>query len=238
MLKPNQSPDAPGGRMNRSPLLQKMTMLMMLAVQTLNKTRKADFLAPLVFRLFLAPVFITVGLHKLHGFENTVGWFEHLGLPFPIVMASLAIGAEVIGGFCLLFGVAVRWMSVPLMVTMIVAAFTAHIDNGWNAIAPSSPDTNIAVVLEPIGFPGAQESLENSKEVGERLARARSILQEHGNYGYLTEKGSIVILNNGIEFSFIYFAMLLSLFFTGAGLLSFDALFVKKVLPLLFLRFR
>lgn len=46
---------------------------------------------------------------------------------------------------------------------------------------------------------------------------ARSLLREHGNYSWLTGRGSFVVLNNGIEFAAIYFIMLLSLFFTGAG---------------------
>jgi len=54
-------------------------------------------------------------------------------------------------------------------------------------------------------------------EAVERLQRAREILREHGDYGYLTEHGSLVMLNNGIEFAATYFIMLLSLFFTGAG---------------------
>jgi uncharacterized membrane protein YphA (DoxX/SURF4 family) len=53
--------------------------------------------------------------------------------------------------------------------------------------------------------------------VGKRLNAARGILREHGNYDWLTDKGAIVILNNGIEFAATYFIMLLSLFFTGAG---------------------
>jgi uncharacterized membrane protein YphA (DoxX/SURF4 family) len=33
----------------------------------------------------------------------------------------------------------------------------------------------------------------------------------------LTEKGSLVVLNNGIEFGVTYLIMLVSLFFTGGG---------------------
>ena len=54
-------------------------------------------------------------------------------------------------------------------------------------------------------------------EASERLAKAKDILREHGNYGWLTGRGSVVVLNNGIEFAITYFVMLLSLFFTGAG---------------------
>ena len=46
---------------------------------------------------------------------------------------------------------------------------------------------------------------------------AKEILQEYGNYGWLTQKGNFVILNNGIEFAATYFIMLLTLLFTGGG---------------------
>lgn len=239
MLNINQKPDAAGAG-SGSTLFATLVSWVMLATQWLNITRKADFLAPLIFRLFLAPIFITFGINKGMHFESTAQWFGNpdwgLGLPFPMVLAALAIGTEVIGGLCLLFGVFTRLISVPLMITMIVAIFTAHIDNGWHAIAPGDPQTNIATVTQYVGFPGAQESLENSNEVRERLSLVKSIVKEHGNYNYLTGKGPIVILNNGIEFAFIYFAMLLSLFFTGAGALSADYLLVRKGIPWLMRR--
>ena len=50
-----------------------------------------------------------------------------------------------------------------------------------------------------------------------RLGEAKDILREHSNLEYLTENGSLVILNNGIEFAATYFIMLLALFFIGAG---------------------
>ena len=58
---------------------------------------------------------------------------------------------------------------------------------------------------------------ERTIEASERLARAKSILREHGNYRYLNGSGSIVKLNNGIEFAMIYFAMLLALIVVGGG---------------------
>ena len=178
----------------------------------------ADFLAPLAFRLYLAPIFLAVGLHKAAHFNDIVAWFEHgLGLPFPWVMAFLATSAEIVGGIALLLGLALRWMAIPLMVTMLVAASTAHWDKGWFAIAPSDPATSVAGILAPLGFPGARESLENSAEVSLRLQQAKDILREHGQYDWLTETGPFVILNNGIEFAATYFLMLLSLLFTGAG---------------------
>ena len=67
--------------------------------------------------------------------------------------------------------------------------------------------------IEPV----TKESLENSLEVQERIEKIRGLVEEHGFPDYLYEKGKPSILNNGIEFSAIYFAMLLSLFFMGGG---------------------
>lgn len=190
--------------------------------------RFLDFLAPTAIRLYLAPIFIIAGVGKLDfsgGLpapkHDVVQWFGNpdwgLGLPMPELLAYLAAYTELLGGIALVIGVAVRWFAVPLMITMLVAAFTAHWDNGWFAVAPSNPDTSAARVAAWIGFPGAQESLENSEEVAKRVSAAKRILREHGNYNWLTEKGNFVVLNNGIEFAITYFLMLAVLFFMGAG---------------------
>jgi putative oxidoreductase len=187
----------------------------------LDSTRKLDFLAPLLLRVFLAVVFIAAGWQKASSFESTVAWFGNadwgLGLPLPWLMAFLATAAELVGGFLLLLGLATRYIAVPLIITMLVAALAVHWDNGWFAIAPSNPETSMAQPLAAIGIPAAKRSLENSAEVGERLGAARNILRENGNYRWLTGKGSFVVLNNGIEFAATYFIMLLVLFFYGAG---------------------
>jgi uncharacterized membrane protein YphA (DoxX/SURF4 family) len=182
----------------------------------LNSTRCADGIAPLLLRLYLAPVFLQAGWNKLSHFEDTAAWFGNpdwgLGLPMPEVMAALAAGTEFIGGILLIVGFAVRWISIPLMITMLVAAFAVHWENGWLAIADG----------------GSWLANERVMEAQERLAAAKSILQEHGNYSWLTGRGSVVILNNGIEFAITYFVMLLSLFFTGAGRFVSADYFVGK----------
>ena len=188
------------------------------AQDLIDLVKKIDFLGPLAIRLYLAPIFISAGLHKYMHFEDIVAWFEHgLNMPLPRVMAGLATATELLGGIILIFGIATRWISIPLLVTMFVAASTAHWENGWFAIAPSNPETSTAYVLEKVGFPGAKESLENSVEVGNRLSRAKDILREHGNYSWLTGRGGIVVLNNGIEFAATYFVMLLVLLGFGGG---------------------
>ena len=172
---------------------------------SLNQTTPADFLAPLALRCYLAPVMWMAGTEKLEGFSNTVEWFGNpewgLGLPFPWLMAALATATELIGAWCLLLGFAVRWISIPLMITMLVAAVTVHWENGWLAIATAT------------GLFATHRSITGI----ERLNSAKEILREHGDFEWLTEFGNFVVLNNGVEFAITYFIMLLVLFFNGAG---------------------
>jgi uncharacterized membrane protein YphA (DoxX/SURF4 family) len=192
-------------------------MKLLLKLQdVLDATRKVDFLGPLALRLYLVPVFWVAGTNKLAGMDNVISWFGNsdwgLGLPFPAVMAWLAVSSEVLGSIALLIGFGTRWFSVPLMVTMLVAAFSVHAKNGWQAIAdPKSPFANANVE-------GAME----------RLDKAKELLKDHGSYDWLTETGNFVISNNGVEWSVTYFVMLLALFFTGAGKLSIDHLIARR----------
>lgn len=171
----------------------------------LDRTREVDFLAPLLLRLYLVPIFWMAGTSKYNSFEDTAAWFGNpdwgLGLPFPELMAFLATSTEIAGAIMLLIGFGVRWISIPLMFTMIVAAASVHWTNGWLAISTGS------------GIFATERTI----EAVSRLDKAKEILGEHGNYEWLTEHGSLVALNNGIEFSATYFIMLLALFFIGGG---------------------
>ncbi len=172
---------------------------------SLDATRRLDFLAPLLLRLYLVPIFWMAGMNKLADMDATIAWFGNpdwgLGLPFPTLLAWLAALTETGGALLLLAGLAVRWISIPLMVTMLVAIVSVHWPFGWQAIADA-------------GAPFANQRVLDSVE---KLARARELLQEHGNYDWLTSSGKLVVLNNGIEFAATYLLMLLVLFFAGAG---------------------
>lgn len=170
-----------------------------------NKADHLSGLGPLALRLFLVPVFWVAGMNKLDGFENIVEWFGNsdwgLGLPFPTLMAAMATGTEIIGAVLLLLGLATRWISIPLMLTMLVAIFAVHWENGWQA-------------THDLMSWGANA---NAEQALERLSIAKDLLREHGNYAWLTEKGGLTASNNGIEFGVTYFVMLLALFFSGGG---------------------
>ena len=186
------------------------------AQSMLDATRAIDFIGPLAVRLYLAPIFILAGANKLSNAENVGYWFDSLGIPAPELMAYLAGLTELVGGIALIVGIAVRWMALPLMFTMIVAAATAHWENGWHVL----PEQELTVPWE-----WRTDMIEGA---GERKDRIKSIVREHGNYTWLTEHGSITILKNGIEFAATYFIMLLVLFFYGPGKASLDHLISKR----------
>ena len=200
----------------------------------MDKLHYANGLPSFLIRLYLAPIFIMAGYSKLQLSNSSVGgveqflaspdiveWFGNaqwgLGLPFPDLLANLAAWSEFFGGWLLLIGLFTRLISIPLMFTMIIAATSVHGENGWFAITPTNPDISPAKVFVWLGFEKANESLENSAQAKKRLETMRSLLDENGNTEWLYEKGSIVVLNNGIEFASTYFLLLLALFFIGAG---------------------
>lgn len=185
--------------------------------KSLNASRLFDGLAPLALRLYLAPVLMQAGYNKLAHFEDTVTWFANpdwgLGLPMPTLMAALAAGTEFFGAILLLLGLATRLISIPMMITMLVAAFTVHWPNGWLAIADGSSWLANERVLE----------------AGDKLDKAKSLLQQYGNYDWLTSSGNLVVLNNGIEFAVTYFIMLLALLSLGGGrYTSLDYVIAKR----------
>jgi uncharacterized membrane protein YphA (DoxX/SURF4 family) len=131
-------------------------------------------------------------------------------------MAFLATSTELLGALLLTLGLFTRAITLPLIITMLVAIFSVHWDNGWQAIAdPQAPFASEAVVAS-----------------AEKLERARTILRTHGNYEWLTSSGKFVILNNGIEFATSYLTMLLALLFLGGGrYVSMDYWLWRKYKP-------
>ena len=187
-----------------------------------------DGVVTLLIRLILGPVMIAAGLEKLTGNNWFGSAIDSFPFPFNVLPPDLswflASWTEFLGGIFLLLGLGTRFWAAALAVTMFVAAYSVHLPNGWPAIAPSNPPA--------VCIPDSEENRasnfferyvscynvnERTIEASERLSRAKSILREHGNYRYLNGSGSIVKLNNGIEFAATYFVMLLALLIIGGG---------------------
>ncbi len=155
-------------------------------------------------RILLVIGFAGPAMMKLKDINAIVQWFTYMKIPLPTLNAYMATATEVTGVILLALGLATEFISLPLIIVMLVAIVTVHMDHGWLAIASSE---NI--------------------EIAERLGKAKDILMANGNYDWLTAKGSFVILNNGMEFPVIYIVLLLVLIAFGSGKFSVDY-FLKR----------
>ncbi len=152
--------------------------------------RGLDFLPPLLLRLFLAPLLWVSGSKKLGLFAGNdivwyspMTWFDSAGyqagvealsatpMPLPSVMNGVIGGVEVVAAFLLIIGLAVRWVSLPLLALMGFA------------------------VLLALGS-------------GDILTAGKNMLMTHGYTDATVDQLTLGVM---------YFIMVLSLFFMGAG---------------------
>jgi len=82
----------------------------------------------LVIRLYWGWEFFLTGKGKLMDLSKPAQYFESLGIPLPHFSALFAGCTELIGGLLLLVGLASRLISIPLMILLVTAYFTADSD--------------------------------------------------------------------------------------------------------------
>lgn len=165
------------------------------------RIKRLDFLPLLATRLYLLPIFYEGAHAKITGFAGTVAWFAApvsqggLGMPFPLLLATLATATETAGCICMALGLFTRLVSIPLMVTMTIAGLSVHWSHGWAAIAGKTAESTL------------------------RMQAFMDWLAQNfpGRFNYITQLGDPIILNNGIEFTVTYLIMLMTLFFYGGG---------------------
>lgn len=95
-------------------------------------TEKLQSLGLLFLRVSVGLIMlISHGWGKLMGFAaNSSGFPDPLGVGNSTSMA-MAIGAEVFCSIALVLGLATRLAAIPLIITMLVAAFIVHADDPW-----------------------------------------------------------------------------------------------------------
>lgn len=152
-------------------------------------------------RIFLFPIFLQAGWTKFAGFQGSVRFFQNQGIPFPELAVFVVGTVEFVGAILLLLGLMTRAITVPLMVTMLVAAFLVHAENGWLVLSDS--DSWLAN--------------ERVMEAREKKEIIRDLVNEHEDAKWLKSSGPVTILNNGMEFAITYLLMLFVLFFYGGG---------------------
>ena len=170
-----------------------------------NQTWIAD-LNLLGIRLFLAVVFLQAGYTQFMQFDETVYWFgEELMLPLPRVTAALVVFFQVLGGVGLVFGLLVRFLSLPLIAIMSSAIYLTQWRKGWFYVADFSNPT-----------------------IADRMEAVMGILQSEGDVEYLFSEGLPAIIQGGMEHSVGYVLMLFVLLIFGSGRLGMDQIIFKQ----------
>jgi len=101
--------------------------------------------APLLLRLVIGYGSMAHGWVKLSrgpaGFERLLAYTH---TPFAHLLSWIVPFVEVLGGMAILIGLLVRWVSVPLIITMLTAMFTIQMKYGFSSVntiglTPSGP---------------------------------------------------------------------------------------------------
>jgi putative oxidoreductase len=86
-------------------------------------------------RLIVGYGFMEHGYAKIvRGPEHFVGILHAIGVPPPELMGWATVVVELVGGFAVLLGAFVPWVSVPMAAVLLVATFTVHLPNGFSSI--------------------------------------------------------------------------------------------------------
>lgn len=101
--------------------------------------RLGNFLQPfllLAIRLFWGYLLFLVGSGKLADIPGTTAFFESIHIPYSSFTAHFVAYVEIIGGICLMAGLATRFTSLVIIVLMLTAYFTAHQNLAFHAAPP------------------------------------------------------------------------------------------------------
>jgi len=138
---------------------------------------QCNFLPLLLIRLVLAYGFLNPALMKLKDINSIAEWFGSIGIPAPLLNAWLATGTETLGVILLTLGLGSRLISIPLIITMIVAIVTVHGTNGFEAgeNGYEIPLYYIIFLITILFYGSGQLSLDY-------LIRLKSQKNRHGNH--------------------------------------------------------
>jgi putative oxidoreductase len=91
--------------------------------------------APLPLRLIVGYGFMEHGLAKLmRGLDAFPSLLEAMGMPAPHFLGLMTIAVEIVGGFAILVGAFVPLAAIPMIIVLLVATFTVHLQYGFSSI--------------------------------------------------------------------------------------------------------
>lgn len=97
-----------------------------------NLIKKPIDLALLAIRIGFSAMMLTHGIPKIGKlFESPIKFADPIGLGEPISLI-LTLIAEVVAPIFILVGFKTKWACVPIIITMLVAAFVIHLNDPFD----------------------------------------------------------------------------------------------------------
>lgn len=91
--------------------------------------------APIPIRAIVGYGFMAHGVAKMmNGPERFAGILRAMHIPAPEIAAWATILTELVGGFAVLIGAGIPFVSVPMIAVLLVAAVTVHRPYGFSSI--------------------------------------------------------------------------------------------------------
>jgi len=127
-----------------------------LALRVFQWLSKSMWIPALLTRLFVGYFFFTSGWAKSHDLATFTANFASWGIPYPAFNAALSAYTEMIGGALTIAGLAMRFVSIPMVINMIVAIVSVKFKEVSSLADFANLDEPLyALVYVWLGFSGA-----------------------------------------------------------------------------------
>jgi len=105
-----------------------------------------------LLRVGVGAIFVAHGAQKLFvfGIPALAGMLGQMGVPLPTLSALAVTAAEFLGGLALVAGLFTRWAALPIAFSMVVAAATVHLKNGF--FLPNGVEYVLALFLASVSL--------------------------------------------------------------------------------------
>jgi putative oxidoreductase len=101
-------------------------------------------------RLVVGYGFMAHGFAKLfRGPDNFGQILDAIGVPLPYAASWLVVIVEIFGGLAVILGAFVALASIPMVIILLVATFTVHLQHGFSSIKLQSYKAGVAQFGQP-----------------------------------------------------------------------------------------
>lgn len=80
----------------------------------------------LIARILFSSIFVLAALNKIFYFNDTIAYMTHYAIPYPKIVAVIAIIFELGGGLLVLFGLYARFGAFLLFIFILTVSFAIH----------------------------------------------------------------------------------------------------------------